>query len=252
MSKPTLVLFTGDHHVGSDDAIAPVSLTRTNVSRRLLDKWSGDFLPHLKRQAKNHRLLLALGGDHVEGHHHNSFRVWGDAKEQRDAAIALLLPLANMADDIIAVCGTEAHVGSGGEDDRQVAQELGARIVSQRVLLRVGGRLLDWAHHGIAVSQNGWMADSGIATAIRRADDAALRNHQPAPDLILSHHAHRSPAPVFMRGMWGAVCGAWQASTPYGSKIAPRSCVDIGVIAWWPELNILERWLYNDETTAVS
>lgn len=250
MGKPTLVIFTGDHHVGSDDAIAPESLTRTKVSRGLLEKWTKQFLPHLKRQAHNHRFVLALGGDHVEGRHHGIERVWGDAKEQRDAAIALLLPLANMADEIMAVPGTEAHVGSGGENDRQIAQELGARIISQRVLLRVSNRLLDWTHHGIAVSPNGWMADNGIATAIRRVEDAALRNYQPMPDCIISHHAHRSPAPLFMRGMWGAVCGAWQASTPHGHKIAARSCVDIGVLAWWPEPNRLERWLYNDEASA--
>jgi len=242
----TAVLFIGDTHVGSKWAVCPNGQSTEGIA--LFKKW-GEMLNRVKQVIKsdNSKLILALGGDLVEGHHHGTMGVWGNYKQQRDAAVELLLPLATIADDIIALPGTEAHAGDDGENDRQVAQELGARIISPRHRLLIDGKRLDWTHHGIAVSQNGWMDDGGMIQAIRRVENASFYQHTPPPDLIVSHHAHRSPPPVYVRGVGAAVCGCWQLSTPHGSKIAARSNTDIGVLYWRTDETLPERWLYNDE-----
>lgn len=240
--------FVGDTHTGSTTALAPESRCDNAAQVWLLERWR-ENLNKLKTAAKGKDLLLFLGGDLVEGRHHGSLQVWGNHKEQRDAAVELLMPLVNLAAEVYAVPGTEAHAGDDGEDDRTVAQELGAKTVAQHQIIDVDGYLLSWAHHGITVGKADWNEDNGMISAARILDDYYAR--RPAlrrPSVVISHHAHRMPRPVTLRDMTVGVCGCWQLPTPHGYKIAPRSPVTIGTLLWTVG-DKLERWPYEQEQT---
>lgn len=237
MPLPLRFVAIGDTHTGSNTGLAPKARVQNYQQEWLLEKYNQS----VKEIIKSGPFILGLGADLVDGHHHNSRQVWGNSKEQRDASIDLLQPLANKATAVYALLGTEAHAGDDGENDRQVAQELGAKHIGHHLTLRIGGRILSWSHHGLTVSRMGWLNDSGLISAIRQIDDAYLRGRiKYRPDCLISHHAHRSPTPVTLRGITAGVCGCWQLPTAHGFKISPRDSVDIGLMIWYPANNYLE------------
>ena len=260
MPAPLRFVFVGDLHTGSVTALAPKTKTDRSEQVWLAEKWQEFTKSVLSVKGP---YVLMLGGDLVEGHHHGSKAFWGNAKEQRDGSIELLQPLANKAGRVMAVLGTEAHAGDYGENDAQVAQELGAKVIRQHVplYLKEYGQFLSWSHHGMTAAQDASLADNGLLAAIKRVDelykarllDWAVRRNDDAPrryTCIISHHAHRSPEPVKRRGMWAGLCGCWQEQTAHGYKIAPRAGVDIGALIWTPEIDRLERVVYAQKEVA--
>ena len=232
-------LFVGDLHCGSTCALAPAKKIAGQQQAWLYAQWQ-TTLTRTRALAKREGIILMLGGDLIDGpQHHAHYQTWGNHREQRDGAVELLMPFVNLAEATYSIAGTDAHVGDDGEDDRTVAQELGARDLGHRARVEVGGRILDWAHHGLSVGRLPWTAANGMLSACR----VAALSPQP-PALIVSHHAHRSPTPVTLGGVSAAICPCWQANTSYGFQVAPRLSVDIGALLWRPETMEIERWVY--------
>lgn len=240
-------LVIGDMHCGSYAAVAPKRECRNAVMESLLARWQ-KMTARALAEMKGKDAVLFLGGDLVDGIHHGTRSNWGTYKDQRDAAIELLRPLANAASAIYALTGTEAHAGAEGEDDKQVAQELGAKTAQHVWRLTVGGRRLFWSHHGATVARNVVSEDSGMLLDALRHYELSLRG-APKPDLVLHHHNHFSPDPVTRHGITVAVCPCWQSGNMYGARIGPERVPDIGVLAWRPATNRVERWLYNEVET---
>lgn len=246
MSKPPRLVALGDLHSGSTTGLAPKARVSNKRQEWVLQKYN----EAVKYVLGGGPYVLSLGADLIEGHHHGTLQVWGNYKEQRDAAIELLQPLANRAVEIYGLLGTEAHAGDNAEHDNQVSQELGARAIDHHHWLRLGGKIASIAHHGISVPKSGWLDDSGAIAAIRQTEyDYLNGNIKYKPDCLISHDAHRSPKPVTIRGITAGVAGCWQLPTAYGSKISPRRSVDIGFLIWHPLENRLERIVYDQPQT---
>ena len=237
-----LVVFLGDLHVGSTCAPAPKAECRNREMERLLVLWES-FVVRAKAAAKGKALVLMLGGDIVDGRHHNMSQTWGQYRDQRNGAIALLQPLANIASAVYAVKGTEAHAGGDGEDDQTVAEALGAKQVPYAWRMIVGGKRLFWTHHLTNSVRDISNQDSGMLAAARRQFELHLRGEE-KPDLMIGHHTHFCPTPISRHGITVALAPCWQTSTAFGYRIGAEKTPDIGVLAWWPVQNRLERWLY--------
>ena len=250
--KPSLGVFIGDLQCGGRTALgidgyglegkAPYSLTQ---DQWWLHQCYQDALARVKVYAVGHQVFVGLGGDLVEGiNHHGSTQTSGIPSTQAGMASELLLPYATMADALYAVRGTDDHTGPEGDGDNSVARELGAKI-DYHWLLNVGGKVLDWAHHGISVAQNPASEINGMKLAADKIYWWNKDNDQPIPNTLIRHHAHRSPRPIEWRGIRVAVCGCWQLSTSFGYKIAGGLPPSIGLLVWWPETNIVERIKYD-------
>ena len=236
-----LVLFIGDMHCGSRDGIADEDSGQlTARNRPLLRAW----LEMERAASKEKSLILMLGGDLVDGVQHHGAITWGNRKEQRECAIRLITPLADRATRIFSLLGTEAHAAQDGEEDETGGEALGAEAGGHQHLLEIGGQLIDWAHHGINVSIDPRNEDNGLIMTAKRVEELALRNGARVPDLVVSHHAHRAPMPVTVRGITVAVCPCWQLSTGFGYMLSPRTPPSIGSLAYWPKRRTLKRWLY--------
>ena len=240
-------LFVGDMHVGSHFGVAPERECRNTEMGSLLTRWQ-QFTARALAEMQGKATVLFLGGDLVDGIHHNSRTIWGTYKDQRDAAIELLRPLANRANAVYALTGTEVHAGAEGEDDKQVAQELGAKTALHVWRIHLGGRNLFWSHHGTSVPRDITNEDGGLWTDGKRHYELSLRGRV-KPDLVVHHHNHFSPDPITRHGITVAVCPCWQGANMYGAKIGPERTPDIGALAWWPITNRVERWLYNEVET---
>jgi hypothetical protein len=156
----------------------------------------------------------------------------------------LLQPLANIAASIYALRGTECHAGGDGEDDQTVAERLGARGIAHTWRLRIAGRLLDWAHHGVTIPRDPWCEANGLFAEAKRHQARFEKWKVPKPDLVVRHHAHFSPPPVTDDGITVAVCPCWQTSTAYGYRRGPERRPDIGALVWHPAEHTIERLLY--------
>lgn len=244
--RPAAVLFVGDLHVGSTVALAPKAHIRNTTQAQIGAAWA-DLTKRTTALAKTHSLYLALGGDLVEGFHHGSTESWAqDEDEQRSAAIDFLTPLAARADKLLAVLGTEAHAGRRGQDDRLIARELGATILEPGQDVEIGGRWLDWQHHGGRLGGLPWTREDGMRTLARRAWYCAKETGQPAPAIIMRHHVHQMPLPAHYRGTWAAICGCWQGVTTYGARQGYKA-TDIGAWVWYPADNRLQDWRWRVE-----
>lgn len=238
------LLFLGDLHCGATTGLAPAARIENDGQRKLLEHWQA-FTARALAAAKGKAFCLMLGGDLVDGIHHGSRESWGSYKDQRDAAIELLLPLSSKASAVYGLTGTAAHAGEKGDDDRQVCQELGAKTAKHVWRLTVGGRRLFWSHHGSTVPRNVVNEDNGLLADALRHYELSLRG-LPKPDLIVHHHNHFSPDPITRHGITTAICPCWQVGSMYGARIGPERTPSIGALAWWPAAHRLERWLYGE------
>lgn len=226
-------LFLGDEHANSPTSIT--SRTRvTNKAQQWLLETFDDVTKRAKAEAKGKEFGLNLGGDATDT----------EGREARNAAIELLQPLANIASSIYGVPGTPYHTGEDGEEDRSVYDALGAKC-KQWYRLDVGGKILDWAHHGIAVSKYPWLEYNGMKSKLEQVYWRCLSEGKRPPDLIVRHHAHRSPGILEERKMKVAVCPCWKLPDDFGAKVSDGVPVSIGALAWWPmQNNRLEIWSY--------
>lgn len=242
--RPTAVLFVGDLHVGSRVALAPKP-HRANETQAALGRAWDEMLGRAAKLAQGHRLVLALGGDLVEGFHHGSTEVWAaDEDEMRAAALGLLAPLTARADRVIAVTGTEAHAGRLGQDDRVIARELGATILRPGQDVMVGGRWLDWQHHGGRVGSLPWTMEDGMRGIAKTAHWSAVEEHVVPPALVMRHHLHQMPPAALYRETWAAVCGCWQGVTAFGARCGHKT-TGVGCWVWHPDPNTLTAWRWH-------
>jgi hypothetical protein len=239
-----IILFVGDLHAGHIAAVAPVGLSSSDDSAQLLAHWQ-TMTARVLAEAKGRELVLMLGGDLVEGVHHGGHELWSTTyKQQRDAAVSLLLPLANRAAAVYGLRGTSTHAGSEAEDDQTVCEALGAKTANYVWQMEIAGQRLYWSHHGVGVARDPQNESNGLYQDTKRHYEGAIHRGQPVPHLIVHHHAHFSPAPVTAHGITAAVCPCWKAQDEHGAKIGPERTPDIGVLVWEPTRHKLDRWLY--------
>ena len=251
--KPTLCVFIGDTQCGSTTALAlkdyeleegrPYSLTRDQ--EWLTECWA-DAINRVKACAVGHQVFVGFGAEAIDGsNHHGTTQTSGTPVNQVHMAVELCRPYFNMADECRALTGTETHSGLESEMDHLFAKEIGNVRCQPYWALNISGRLLDWAHHGINVAQNPVSELNGMNLAADKVYWRCKEKSLRVPDIIVRHHAHRSPRPIVRRGITVAVAGCWQLSTAHGHRIAAGSPPDIGLLLWWPEAMGIERIVYD-------
>lgn len=253
MARPPLVFFAGDFHSGSDTSLAPPNFYVKSKDRVyplsrsqewLLECWK-ETLKAVGAASIGRPLVFCYGGDGVDGvQHHGSTQTFGNRHEQREMLFELLRPIVNISDAIYALKGTSAHVGEEGSEDQTVAEMMGARI-DYDWRLRINGRILEWAHHGVTVSKRPHLEEAAIIRQGVDIDTECALERIEKPSLVMWHDRHVSPALVKLRDMWLCVCPCWQLPTEYVKSFAPRSKPSIGFCLWDTQTNDLKRIVYS-------
>ena len=259
-NRPHLVAWVGDLHAGSRWAACPPevnlymggeepSLYQANKVQVALWNDFQDFTQKVKDRAKGKLLILILGGDCIDGpHHHDSLETFGDFDDQIEVAIDMLLPLANVADEVYSILGTEGHSGQLSAGDRSVGKELGAKANYYTLELEVDGRLIHAKHHTsvsrLAHSRGNSLRNLGIDMA-----EECLKSGERRPDVMLRGHvhvAHREYLAEF--DMWVATSGGWQVGTSYSSRMK-KEIYDVGGAIYDPTLHKVELLCYRPQRT---
>lgn len=240
MTDGPLVLFVGDIHCGSESGLTPTPQPGNDRQAWLLETWAA-FVARAKALAAKSEMYLMLGGDLVDL----------PGKVNRDGAVALLQPLANVAKAVYGVPGTEYHVGENGDEDRDVMDDLGAVGVRQKQVHRLAfaGRELWWAHHPLRLGGQPWTEFDGLYRGAKQAHEEARTLQERYPDLrvpalVVGHHLHSAPGVGRYKNTEALICPCWQLQTAYGAKRVTWKLPTVGAVMWWPAVDRIELLTY--------
>lgn len=170
---------------------------------------------------------LVVGGDLIDGVHHQGVTQWTHNIEvQKQASIALLEPWVERAKRTIIIRGTEVHVGQSGQHEEAIARYLDTEKAADgnsshwEVYYKLGKNLVHDTHH-IGTSSSPF-AESGASNRemVHGYVEAGRWGDEPA-SVYVRHHRHTCGVwghPSKHGMSWSVTCPAWQLKTPYGHK----------------------------------
>jgi len=236
VKDPIQVVWVSDLHIGSTVGLSP---SRWTIDEQNIHQASKPQLELLKfwnkfwgRRKKDGRSIITiLGGDLVDGDHHNTLQLWtNDELTQVDAAIDLLKPIVNISKKTYLLRGTTAHVGQSGRFDSLVAKELGVPAY-YHLRLNVDNVIFDLAHHGPSIGKRVWNAGNSVRAYGRSIEMSSILNGRKPPDVTIRGHTHKACHET-LHGRHTAeviVSPAWQFKTEYAHRVSTENdLADIG------------------------
>ncbi len=165
---------------------------------------------------------LVLNGDLIEGNHHGTKQIISPSVgDHVNCAFTLLAPVAEKAERVFVVRGTECHVG---ENESALGDMLGAEMntetgkrVFDRLTLDLNGVRNVFRHH-IGTSMRRNLAGSGLSIALAEEQVEAANNGEPVPRVLCCAHRHKFGVYQDDNGLC-VVTPPWQMLTRFGHKV---------------------------------
>lgn len=173
---------------------------------------------------------ILVNGDTIDGSHHRSTHQFThNISTQLKCAHDILGPEVAKAERYYHVRGTEAHVGSSGQDEENLARMLGAtespegnysRYELWKTLSHPDGDvdfLIHALHHIGTTSSAAYEATAPQRELINAFSDAARWDDRP-PDAVVRSHRHRyvkTEVPSDRGRAISFTTPAWQGKTPF-------------------------------------
>lgn len=233
---PNLVIVS-DTHAGCQLGLFPIGGFRLDggvpvmpsmLQQKLWGMWTEFFGTWVPEVTEGEPWDLVVDGDAIDGNHHNSVtQITHDLTDQRKIAYELLAPVVEACRKSGGrywhIRGTEAHAGKSGQDEEQLAQQLGAvpstegNYARWELWKKVGSGLVHITHH-IGTTSSSAHETSAINAELAAAFTDAGRWGDKPPDIIVRSHRHRAAEVRLPRKDGYAtafVTPAWQAKTPF-------------------------------------
>ncbi len=245
MKPATILAVIADLQIGGTTALAPPKyvvnvldpkkaqvMQHNRLQAWLWSCWT-DYWDYVKELAglrgrhRKHRIGVVCVGEALEGLHHGSVELIGKKSDQRQVAIDVLQPIADMADFFYGVEPTEVHGGPDNEDEATLYKCIGATDFANNLMLRIDGKLHDFCYHGRVGGRSWTSAAAGIATeTIIDCVESGIA----VPDFVWSAHHHRIDDSGDTRPTTRAISvPSWQLRTQHGKKVTGhRVRSDIG------------------------
>jgi hypothetical protein len=230
MDSPSVWLVVSDLHCGSTVALHPpefecdegYSVKHNKLTGEIWKHWEG-IRGWAAAIAGNRPMGLLVNGDTVEGVHHKTTQVWSpDPVDHGRAAIACLAPLAEMADRVVVVSGTECHTGNS---ERRLAEHFAGEYYD--VFRESINGVQAMALHHMPATGRQWLLANGLGMEMANHQLCETRAGNPMPRLFVMSHRH-----VFGCFTDGHSCAiatpAWQGLTRYGHKVVRGQNVAFG------------------------
>lgn len=177
---------------------------------------------------------VVFNGDTMDGVHHGAVsQISQNLETQTRIALDILSPIAEKAERLFVLRGTEAHVGKSGQEEEKLAQRLGAvpneirQHARHDLWVRVGGALVNVMHH-IGTTGSSAYESTAVHKELVEAMTEAARHRMEVPDVIVRSHRHRyfrtsfaaSTSDGESRDAIAVVTPGWQAKTSFAYRIA--------------------------------
>jgi hypothetical protein len=238
------VVVVGDLHCGSTVGLLPpgfVTLEGQEVRQSALQAWTWarwvEFGDWARGVVGDEPYALVVLGDATEGIHHGGRQtISPEPADHVRAAEMALTPLADGADPVIVVTGTECHTGS---TEHGLAMALGAvpdpntgRPAWDRAMVTVNGCLVCMTHH-IGTTSRVWLQGTRMSVYLANLQMECMRAGHPVPRMLVCGHCH-----VFnvfeAHGAMSVTIPSWQSLTRFGHKAVPTAVPVVGgvVLDW--------------------
>lgn len=257
------VVVVSDLHVGCQMAIVHPDgarqaeggwYTPSKFQRMLYGLWEQFWEVEVPIMTQGEPFDIVINGECVDGSHHNAVNQWTqNLTDQCAASIKLIEPLLDKCKRLFIIRGTEAHSGKSGQQDEQIAREVGAvpcPITGQysRYELFYGLRdgIIHFTHTVGCVGSQANEASAPLKDLTEFYLESGRWGERP-PDAIVRSHRHRHVVVELAtcRGKaLACVTPAWQGKTPFAYKIAggrPAQPQFGGICLSWSEK---ERFIY--------
>ena len=172
---------------------------------------------------------VVVNGDAMDGVHHNTVtQISQNTADQAKIAYSILKPIVDGCEGrYYHIRGTEAHVGSSGQEEEKLAERLGAipdpvgHHARWELWLRVGRGLVHFTHH-IGVAGSMAYETSAIQKEIEQSFVESARWDDEIPDVLVRSHRHRN-AETRIQSHKGfatsCTTAGWQLKTPLVYRI---------------------------------
>jgi hypothetical protein len=229
--KPRLVLIVSDLHCGSTVGLMHPDCVVTDddgekaIPQRPYQRWLWqcwlDMIETTGEVIGKDPHHLVVNGDVVEGIHHGGRQVVSDnPKHHGEIAWHCLNPIAERAEGVYIVRGTECHVKN---DEHHIAEKLAAvkdketgLRVWDHLPLRMNGLLLSFRHHISATARN-YLEAGALSVHLGHEQLECQRSGWPVPNIIVRAHRHRHGEYTDGVAMT-LVTAAWQGETRHVHK----------------------------------
>lgn len=230
-----------DLHSGSSYGLMPSSFVtkegqkiQPNAFQRwLLACWQ-DFWAFSYATVKGHKWAAIINGDAIEGIHHRSLEIVSpDILDHAQMAVNLLEPVAERADHIVMVEGTECHT-NGSE------HKIGDKLKAVKCIYGGGQEARAWPQvylevngcegvirHHIGTTTRPYLEATQLGVQMNVDRLEAVRSGRPVPSFLISAHRHQY-------GQFDDGCGVsvvtppWQGLTRHGRKVVPAARTQVG------------------------
>lgn len=238
----TEILVVGsDFHCGSSVALLPPNFELIEGQRIYQNKgqewlWKChedarlNWIPSI---VKGDKFSVCYLGDLIEGVHHGTKQVIStEVGDHVRAALEVLSPLAERAEKVFVVKGTECHTGN---HELAIAEKLGAekdpntgQRAFDRLYLDVRGCRCVFRHH-ISTSLREWLKASQLSIHLTDEQARAARVGHPVPKVLGCAHRHEYG---YFDDAQGAcfVSPPWQYLTRFGHKVVSPAVTKPGYV----------------------
>jgi hypothetical protein len=231
MSKIRVVP-VGDLHLGSTVSVSPdkfympdgnafLPSPRQEIINKLwrtkMDRVFADKIP----------VVLVLNGDLVEGGRPGQPECWAPRmKDQMDAAVQILKPLADKAMDVIVVSGTPFHVQGLGNVEDAIAEKLGAyeNKAHKRARFTVEGVTFEFVHKGPKFGNRIWTWGNNVRSQVMTNIMRDALVGRSIVDVYCYSHYHRC-----------ADSGLVMVDLPGGGQLSSRGLI-------LPSWKLIDEW----------
>jgi len=175
--------------------------------------------------------IVIHNGDAIDGNHHGSTTQWSHnlADQRKHAQLILKDVVDRCAGRYYHIRGTEAHVGSSGTEEEQLAKSLGAiqgangNYARWELLKTIGDRHTAHFTHHIGTTSSAAHETSAVNAELASAFTEAGRWLHAPPSIICRSHRHRC-SEIRLPSKYGYVTafvtGCFQMKTPFVYRLA--------------------------------
>lgn len=246
MSKLTIG-FLSDLQTNSTVALCPPVINLddggTYHSSRLQKQlWSDylDFRDRLVSAKSDGELYLVFNGDIHDGDHHQTAQIiTRNRATMQNIAAETLQPMAEIADKMFLVRGTEAHVDKSAALEEDIAKDFGFEKNGDKrswwqLIARFKNLWFDIAHHTSMGSSPVGRGNAANKIAVEAIFEYANRGETP-PDYCFRSHVHRYSDSGTVYRTRAVILPCWQYRTAYVHKVSTGKLASIGGVIWEKE-----------------
>ena len=241
------LILTGDHHTNSTVGLCPARITLDDggtYTPNKTQRWMWTFWNECWKEAKLYTeeaesVTWIINGDMVDkDHKQRSYQyITGNPATIVGMTIDALAPGLEVADQVLVIRGTEAHVGTNANMEELVADDIDTVIRNKEGSTAswyhyrgvMDGLRIDVSHHTSMGSLPWTSKNAANKLASSTFMNYCLVNQKP-PHLVMRSHVHQHADSYDNYPVRAIIQPAWQTMTSYGAKLDPNRISDIGMI----------------------